>query len=383
MPSSTAGRAAVPRLSILLPDLRGGGAERVCVNLANHWAGTGLNVEMVLMRREGELLAALDPAVAVVDLQAPRPRNLLGPLTRYLRRAQPDAVLANMWPLTILAVVARALARARCRLVVVEHTAWSASAMVARWRTRMSVTLTMRVLLPFADARVAVSDGAARDLERFASLRPCSVQGIGNPVAGLASSSAPSTPPERCLAWGQGTHKRVLAVGTLKAVKGYPTLLRAFALLRQRIDARLLILGEGAERARLETLIDELGLRGSVELPGFEAHPAPFFARADVFVLSSTCEGFGNVIVEALEQGCPVVSTDCPSGPREILAGGAYGRLTPVADAPALAEAIGGSLQSTPDCAALKARAQDYSVHAIARRYLELLLPDANARGRS
>lgn len=362
-------------IELFLPDFRGGGAERVCVNLANAFVARGLNVDVVVIRHQGELLPLLDPRIKVVDLGAPRPRHVLPPLMRYLRAARPDAVLANVWPLTILTALARMLSGVRCRLVVVEHTTWSFSKLARRWRTRMMIKGSMRCLLPRTDAVVAVSRGAAADLEQFAGLAQGSVRTIYNPVAhGRGGELAPL--PENCAAWAAaGPHKRVLAVGTLKAVKDFAALIQAFALLRNEVDARLLILGEGEERARLQQLIDALGLQDRVDMPGFVPDTTPYYAHADLFVLSSEHEGFGNVIVEALEQGVPVVSTDCPSGPREILQDGKYGRLVPVGDPRALAAAMLESLQSSHDHGALKTRAQDFAVDKVADQYLDLLLP--------
>lgn len=362
-------------LAILLPDLRGGGAERVAVNLANAFVDRGIDVEMVVMRLQGELLAQLDQQVRVIDLGTPRPRHVLLPLIRYLRRSRPKAVLANMWPLTILAALARLLSRVRTRVVAVEHTTWSASRLAQRRKTRLSIKTTMRALLPRTDAIVAVSKGAAADLERFAGLRPGSVKVIYNPVTGARQATSTSL-HGALAAWARGPHKRILAVGTLKAVKDFPLLLQAFARLCKTENARLLILGEGEERQRLEALIKELGLEQAVSLPGFIADTAAAYAHADLFVLSSTNEGLPTVIIEALEHGVPVVSTDCPSGPREILAGGQYGTLVPVADTEALASAMRQALAGQHDPEALKRRAQDFSVDKAADAYLDLLLPD-------
>ncbi len=362
-------------LDILLPDLRGGGAERVCLNLANEFAGRGLPVRMVLMRAEGELLPLLDPRVEVVDLGVTRARNALWPLLRHLRQARPAALLANMWPLTFVAVLARVLARVDCRVVAVEHTTWSATPLLAARRTALSFKASMRWLQPRADALLAVSRGAADDLAQFAGLPPGSVQAQYNPIVARAPRVASNTPMDRETAWWHGSHRKLLAVGTLKADKDFPTLLRAFARLRQQVDARLLILGEGEERPALQALVHELGLEHAVELPGFVVDTAPYYARADLFVLSSTHEGFGNVIVEALDHGVPVVSTDCPSGPREILQDGKYGTLVPVGDVDALAQAMLAALHAPHDPAALKARARDFAVDTIADQYLDHLLP--------
>lgn len=162
----------------------------------------------------------------------------------------------------------------------------------------------------------------------------------------------------------------MLAVGSFKTQKNFPLLIRAFAQLPQSLKAKLIILGEGVLRPELEMLIQELGLQERVALPGFALDPSCWYRSADLFVLSSNWEGFGNVIVEALECGMPVVSTDCPSGPAEILANGRYGQLVPVGDATALAAAIQASLLEAHDHEALRRRAQDFAVPKIAEQYL-------------
>lgn len=364
------------RIAFLLPNLQPGGAERMSINLANEFVARGVGVDMVLMRRQGSLLALLDPRIRVFDLGARRPRHVLLPLIRHMRDNPVDGFLASIWPLTVLAVLARMFSGASFRIIAVEHTTWSGARLAQKWRTRMAIRATMRWLLPRADAVVAVSKGAAVDLERFAGLRSGSVRAIYNPAARRHGVEG-SPPPDGFVEWSDGSRKRVLAVGTLKAVKDFPTLLRAFARMEMGAEARLLILGEGTERPALERLLTELGLEGRVELPGAVVDPAPFYAKADLFVLSSTNEGFGNVIVEALEHGVPVVSTDCPSGPREILENGEYGALVPVGDADAMARAMDDALCSDHDTQKLKRRAQDFSVDKAADAYLDLLLGDA------
>jgi glycosyltransferase involved in cell wall biosynthesis len=166
-----------------------------------------------------------------------------------------------------------------------------------------------------------------------------------------------------------------VAIGSLKSQKDYPTLLKAFVLLRDRRPARLLILGEGPERPALERLIGELGLVDRVRLAGYVADPYPYLEMADLFVLSSAWEGLGNVIIEALVCGTPVVATDCRSGPAEILENGRYGRLVPVSDPESLAAAMAASLTETPDRDVLRARGAEFSVERAADQYLELLDP--------
>jgi glycosyltransferase involved in cell wall biosynthesis len=166
----------------------------------------------------------------------------------------------------------------------------------------------------------------------------------------------------------------ILGVGRLTPAKDFPTLLRAFARVRQVRAVRLVILGEGELRGTLEALVRDLGLEDSVSLPGFVQNPYAYMARAKLFVLSSAWEGFGSALVEAMACGLPVVSTDC-GGPSEILEGGMYGRLVPVGDPQALAEAILTALVEPPQADLLRARAEDFSVEKIADQYLEVLCP--------
>lgn len=371
--------ARTPKLviAILMPNLIGGGAERVAVNLANGFAKRGYSVDMVLLSATGEFLADLRPEIRVVDLRVKRMRWGLPSMVRYLRQARPAAVLACMWPLTLAALCARVLARVPLRMVVAEHTTWSRDEIASSPWGRWKVGRTMNWAFPAAGGIVAVSQGAANDLARFAKLDRSTITVIYNPVVGDAKQ--PATAALAPVEWWTGAHRRVLAVGTLKPIKDYPTLLTAFAQLRQRVDARLLILGEGGCRAVLLAQACQLGIEGSVFMHGFVKDPSPYYQQADLHVLSSTGEGFGNVIVEALAAGTPVVSTDCPSGPREILADGQFGRLVPLGDAPALAVAMAESLAATHDRAALKARAQDFSIDKAVAQYEALLFPHPSA----
>lgn len=360
-------------ISIALPDLCFGGAERVAVTLANSFAKRGYAVDMVLLAATGEFLADLRPEIRVVDLQVKRLRWALLPLVRYLRQTRPAAVLACMWPLTIIALWARTLSWVATRVVVAEHTTWSRSELLKRRTVGWQVRTSMHHVFPQADGIVAVSQGAADDLASFANLDRNAITVIYNPVVGdeKPAASEPLTPA----GWWIGSHRRVLAVGTLSTAKDFATLLAAFARMRQRVDARLLILGDGACRPALVAQVRQLGLESSVYMPGFVNDPSPYYQHADLHVLSSTCEGLPNVLIEALAAGTPVVSTDCPSGPREILCDGKFGRLVPVGDAAALVEAMAEALAAPHDTAALKARAQDFSIDKAVDRYEELMFP--------
>ncbi len=361
-------------IAVLIVNLAGGGAERVCLNLVNAFVARGLRVDLVLLDAKGVLLPLVDPRVRVVDLAAPRIRQAAVPLARYLRDTRPRAMLANVWPLTTMAVAAGAAVGSGTRIVTVEHTTWSLDERSQLRRNRWPLVVTLHALAGRADARVAVSAGAADDLAAVSGVARSRIHVIHNPIVGGVRPDAASELPS---AWAEGSHRRILAVGALKPAKDYPTLLRAFATLRAHVDARLLVVGEGGERERLVALTRELGVAEHVDFAGYLPSPAAAYARAHLHVLSSAREGFANVLVEALEQGTPVVSTDCRSGPREILEDGRYGTLVPVGDDVALAASMERALDAPVDRAALQARAACFSVDRAVDAYLELLLPSA------
>lgn len=357
------------RILIVLPDLRGGGAERLHVHLAKRWNSQGIKVDFALMNRRGELLDLLPNGVNVVELGSTRIRGVIAPLARYLRKVRPDVTIAAMWPLTSAAVVAWWLAKRPGRLYLSDHVQLSMSCVqelkTPLWMLRVSMLLTY----PTASGLIAVSEGVKQDICRLGGLSDSKVRVIYNPTAVGVSVRKDSLEIRNNL-WGAGFDQHILSVGTLKAQKDHATLIRAFALLPASLNAKLVILGEGSLRSELVILIGQLGLQGQVTLPGYAIDPYPWFQSADLFVLASRWEGFGNVIVEALECGVPVVSTDCQSGPAEILQNGRYGRLVPVQDPAALAAAIAQSLAHPVDRKPLMMRAKDFSVSAIADQYL-------------
>ncbi len=357
-------------ISILLPDLRGGGAERVMLDLAHEFQRAGRKVEIVLMRATGEFLDEARSAFTVVDLATPRARSVPPALARYLRQHRPRALIAAMWPLTAIAPVAARLAGYRGKVMISEHAILSRQyaphGPVRRLALRASTFAGYRL----ATARVGVSRGTCADMAALSLMPQDRFVPIHNP---LRRATTPSQADLRAVQdmWGT-VGPRILTVGNLKPVKNHPLLLRAFAALPHK-DARLMVLGQGAGEAALRQLAADLGIADRVILPGFHPDPTPFYATANLFALSSDHEGFGNVIVEAMAQGLPVVSTDCPSGPAEILGDGRWGRLVPVGDAPALARAMAAALAAPADPDAQRRRAADFAPEIAAARYLDLL----------
>ena len=363
------------RIAILLPDLRGGGAERMRLLLECEFTAKGYDVCFVVMRKSGELLRELKPNVSVIDLHANRLRNLLIPLIRFLRREKPDALLVAMWPLTTFAIWAVKLSRTTTRVVVSDHGILSLSPLAQGILGSTPMRITMRLSYPWADAVVGVSKGVVKDVASLAGLESKKLFTIYNPAARGRVPKVISTAP--ALKSWLNANQRVITVGSLKAVKDHSTLLDGFSrVVADNSEAKLLILGEGSLRTRLDKQVAELGLVDNVLMPGFVQDPYPYYLAADLFVLSSQNEGFGNVIVEAMECGLPIVSTDCESGPREILKDGRYGKLVPVGDRDALAAAILATVKEMPNPSRQKARASDFSVEKAANEYLKLLDPD-------
>lgn len=363
--------AAETRLAFLLPDLGAGGAERVALRLAGDFIAAGHPVDILLLRREGALLPLVPEGARIVDLGAARIRDALRPLARYLKAERPHALQALMWPLTSLAVVARALAGTETRLVLAEHTTLSRHYGHFGRARRALLRASLRLFYPRAEALVTVSQGSARDLADLSGLPEKRFEVIYNPVR------IPEAPRQ---AKAPGGTPIILTVGSLKAEKNHALLIRAFARLAASRSARLVLVGAGPVESELRALAEREGVADRVDFAGFTTDPSPFYAAADLFVLSSDYEGYPLVLIEALGAGLPVVSTDCESGPREILDGGRIGRLVPVGDAAALASAMAETLDSPSDPQALRARAEALSGQSTSDRYLALMLGPAGAQ---
>lgn len=356
-------------VAFVLPHFHGGGAERLTLELIGSFLARGAKVDLVLMQARGEFLELLPPQVAVIDLGTPRIRAVPRALRAYLRRARPDALLAAMWPLTSAALLARIGLGQSPRVAVADHCPLLEQYRGSR-RTLAALRLSVAATYRLADAIVGVSRGLAAELARLARVRPERVATILNPVGPPARSGAD---PDAL--WRGLPGKRILAVGRIKPVKNFPLLLRAFARLAGEREAVLAVVGDGVEQSGLAALATQLGVADRVLLAGYTATPGDWFAGADVLALTSDYEGLGNVLIEALHCGLPIVATDCPYGPAEVLEGGRWGRLVPPGDETALAATLSAALDEPVDAAALKARAAQFSVSTAADGYWRLLFP--------
>jgi len=411
-----------PRFVFYIHTLGGGGIQRSFVNLTQGLARRGYtDLWLIANRAQGPMKAYLPPDVHIIDLCEPDVPFRFARLLRYLSQKHANSPWLNsatkahyialkaigylrkrhlqfMLLSSLMSLkLADQLLKIRPNALLSAYICNLPAIMAQRFLNDLRVVISergtpslylpflsaagtvlrmMRRLYPKADRIVAVSQGVANDLISLLNLPHEKVTVIYNPVV-TPELFEQAKQPVSCSWFEQNRLPVILAVGRLSPEKDYPTLFRAFSLVRQVRPAKLLILGEGEERSNLERLAIELGIQNDVSMPGFVDNPFAFMAKASVFVLSSAWEGFGNVLVEALACGCPVVATDCRSGPREILDNGRYGRLVPVGDHEALAKAILETLDN-PDFPADRQtrlqRAMEFSVDAAVDKYLKVLL---------
>ncbi len=355
-----------------LPGMGGGGVEVVFAMLSDSFARRGYRVSLVLDNATGPNLEHVPATVRVVDLKAHRIRYALFRLAGFLRRARPEVLLSAMDMSNAVAVLAAHLAGRPERVVASIPDMWSIRlAKAPTWQER-----SLKWIGPWAyrnaTAVIAVSDRVADDLATSTSVPRERIVRIYNPVLPdiLQRSEERLDDPM----FGPGAPPVILGIGRLEEQKDFATLIRAFAIFRRTVGARLMILGDGSLRADLSALAVGLGVGDSVSLPGFAKNPYPYLRKSAAFVLSSAWEAFGVVVIEALACGTPVVSTNCPGGPAEILDGGRYGPLVPVGDANAMASALRQILAHPPSPQSLQARAAAFNLEATATAYLDVLL---------
>lgn len=341
------------------------------LNLIEGLVQNDIQIDLLLADCSGGLLSEVPSGVNVIDLQGKRVLLSLFTLVRYLRKHRPILLYSVQVHTSLIAIWAVRLAQVHIPLVISPRNMLSTGlAAEPTIRNRLIIKLA-RLFFRTADAAICVSQGVAEDFIKVTGMPRQKTHVVYNPIVspGLEQKMhevishpwlAPDNPPV------------ILAVGRLAVAKDYPTLLHAFSLVCQQRPARLIILGEGRERARLELLVKDLGISDHVQMPGSVKNPIAYMAYACLLVLSSRWEGLPNVLVEALACGTPVVSTDCPSGPREILEDGVFGRLVPVGDEKALAVAIQETLNIIPDRAMLRQRAQDFTLDESVRKYIRI-----------
>ena len=360
-------------VAIYLHDLSGGGVERQSLIIAEEFRRHGADVTLVVHRLRGELLNQVPAGLRIVDLNSSRTLMDIPGLIRFLHVEKPDILLSNVDLNNVAALLAKVIGFSSTKLVICQHNPISPHfAACENWLYRY-VGLAYRVLSPVISGAVAVSEGVGRELEAIGGLPKDRILTINNPVVGPDFPARSAEIVEH--PWFGQVHRPLfVTAGRLVVQKDHETMIRALAIHRQNFDSRLIVLGCGPLQGFLGQLAEQLGIAGVVDFSGFRANALPYIRQADAFLLSSRCEGFGNVIVEALGCGTPVISSGCEHGPAEILDEGRFGLLVEPRSPPALAAAMDqvGTLRQRFPVEMLRQRAGEYSYAACASRYMAL-----------
>ena len=366
------------KIAFLTPYLSTGGAERALINIAHYFFSKGIEVQMVAGKVVGEQSKILDDGIKLIHLHNPEPLDKPAfyantkALVLYLKQEKPDAVISNSDYLNVALVLARKISKHRCKIIISQQYHLSSFLKELPPANKYFIKQIQRFVARKADAIIGASQGVIDDFAQQHRL-PISnpkLKTIYNPVyePGIEMKAAmPVDDP----AFGKGALK-LITVGRLVKQKNHASLLRAFALVARQIqDIQLYIIGIGVEEVPLKQLAEQLGIDAQITFLGYQQNPYAYVSKCDLFVLSSVYEGFGNVIVEALATGTNVVSTDCPSGPSEILGNGHYGWLCPVQDAQKLSSTIIAALEMPKPAILLKERAKLFGTEIMAQQYLD------------
>jgi len=360
------------KLSVFISFSGEGGVERMVSSLIEQFCLQGFDVDVLLAKARGEHLQKLTPTAKRIKLGSDHTWLTLWPLVKYLKKEQPEALLAVKHRALLVALLAKKIAGVNTRIVGRLGTHVS-TALEGKSNFRKAVWFaSMRHIYPWADQLIPVAQGVADDIYNITAMDKTKLNVIRNPVVTssmLELANAPLDHP-----WFLNSEIPVmLGVGRFTRQKDFPCLIRAFAHVRKNRPCRLVILGKGADQAACLELASELGVNKDVHFPGFDANPFRYMRHAQLFVLSSAWEGSPNVLCEALALGTPVVSTRCPSGPNEILQEGQYGPLVPVGDHFALAKAIENTLDTPLPAETLKEAVTNYTAEKSADGYLNAL----------
>ncbi len=366
------------KVAFFIESLALGGIGRLTLVLAERFLERGFLVSLLVNKKKGDYLKQVPAAVKISGHKRSRLLFSIGRVGRFLKEEDPDVLITANERINIIALLAAKIYRPRAKIVISIHTnnteqlRYERRGLVVYLYRKLTFTAA-RLTYRWADEVVAVSRGVAADASRLFRLAPEKIRVIYNPVVTPRMKELMKMPLDH--PWfNDPAGPVILAMGRLTWAKDFITLLEAFDRVVAAIPgARLVILGEGKQRKNLEKKIAALKLNECVSLPGYIENPYNYLHRASLFVLSSRYEGFGNVLVEAMAAGTPVVATDCPSGPAEILAKGRYGPLVEPGDAVALSEAMLKVLANPPEPHALRTRAADFSVDNAVEEYLKLL----------
>ena len=359
-------------ITFVLPNLKIGGAELANVQLANYFYNNGYEVRFILTQEIGPLIKKLPKDVLVECFFKKRFFQTLFLFYRFIKTNPKTCLVVSLWPLTVIVSLAKLISNNSAKLLLWEHCVLSEFSSYKKVINRMLINITARIFYQTAYAVIAPSQAVADDICKYSGLSQDRISVIPNPAyKDKINAIKPLTTEFRT--WAKSKIK-LISVGNLSPIKNHKLLVDALSKLPHNLDFSLILLGEGACRTELEKQIKQMQLQNKVFLAGQVVETEPYYEIADLFVLSSDSEGFSNVIVEALSFGLSVVSTDCGTGPREILLAGQYGRLVSKMNSSALAHAIEQELNSPTSTKEKRIhRAKEYSSDVIGEKFRKLL----------
>lgn len=355
------------KIAIVIPSLRGGGAERVIVNILNHLDLEKIELTLVVVNKVGPYIKYLPNNIRVIDLNSERVRHSVIKMIKALNEVKPDVILSTLGHLNLFLILIKRFIKGSPRLIVREANTPSMSLTKLSQRKQYYYKLIYRLLYPKADLIIAQCYDMKHDIIKTFRLKESKVIHIYNPIdISMIGKNAETFNPYN------NSKINIVAIGRLTYQKGFDTLLKAFKIVNQEFPKTgLTILGDGELKNALEEQVNDLNLLASVSIIGFKDNPYPYYKNAELFVLSSRWEGFPNVLLEALACNTKIVATNCKSGPREILEDGRYGRLTKVDNVESLAQDIIEALKGEN---LSQNRAKDFDIKEIIKQYEKTLL---------
>lgn len=360
-------------LSLFIPSLTGGGAERVVLNIGDYISRQNIHVDLLVASAKGEYKNKIPEKIRLIELGTTKPIHAVPKLIYYLRKTKPSALLSTITNANIAASIAILISRTQMRWVVREASTLGIEIKKSSQLNQLILPFIVKKLYSRASFITAPSSGVADDLSNIIKQPLNKIQVIPNPIISASMLAKATAQPDHNWFKNPGLPV-IIGVGRLTAQKDFITLINAFELLRKNIKVKLIIIGEGNQRQLIEASIKNKGLDEDIALPGFIDNPYSYLSRASVFVLSSKWEGLPGALIEALACGTKVISTDCPHGPKEILKNGLYGQLVPVGDYVAMADAINKTLTGKYKAADPKEYIKTFDANINGERYLRLLM---------
>jgi glycosyltransferase involved in cell wall biosynthesis len=353
-----------------------GGVGRVITNLINGLIDEGLNIELLVVNDKGIKKDEINPKCKIINFHKTKTIQAFLPLGLYLRREKPAVLVSFIFHANIISIFAKIIFNSSVKLIVCEHISLREALQTIGWCKRIVLKFLIKNFYIRSDYVITVSQESASQIEKMIHQKyKKKIITIYNPIINQKIFEMASQPVNHPLFKNKRDYKIILGAGRLTSQKDFTTLIKAFYHVKKQINSKLVILGEGEEKFALENLIREMNLQNDVILFGFVENPYPYYKNADVFVLSSRFEGLPTVLIEAMALSVPVVSTDCPTGPREILDNSKYGPLVPVGDENKLAEEIIKILQNKYKISEklLYSRALEFDMNKNIKKYKDVI----------